>query len=188
MDADVVSSPRQRLLDTALRLFYAEGLNVGIDRIIAEAGVAKASFYKHFPSKDDLVVAFLRQRHENWMQWFTARLEQLVSQRGPRMKLVAEVLREWFEEPGFRGCAFINAMASGGLAGEAVSVAQSHKDELLDCLQALATRAGLKATAQAAEEALVIVEGAIVRAHMTGNPGIAKVAARVLARLDAQDR
>jgi AcrR family transcriptional regulator len=188
MDADVVASPRQRLLDTALRLFYSEGLNVGIDRIIAEAGVAKASFYKHFPSKDDLIVAFLRQRHENWMKWFAARLEQLAFQRKPRMKLVAEVLREWFEEPGFRGCAFINAMASGGLAGEAVSVAQSHKDELLDCLRALAGRAGLKAPGELAEEALLIVEGAIVRAHMTGDPGVAKVAARALARLDVQDR
>jgi AcrR family transcriptional regulator len=187
MDPDV-PSPRQRLLDTALRLFYAEGLNVGIDRIIAEAGVAKASFYKHFPSKDDLVVAFLRRRHEDWMRWFIARLEKLVSQRGPKMKLVAEVLRQWFEEPGFRGCPFINAMASAGLTGEAVSVAQSHKDELLDCLQGLAKRAGLKAPAAAGEEALLIVEGAIVQAHVTGDPGVAKVAARALARLDAQDR
>ena len=56
-------SPRQRLLDTATRLFYAEGIRaVGIDRIIAEAGVAKATFYNHFPSKDDLVLAYIEEQ------------------------------------------------------------------------------------------------------------------------------
>jgi AcrR family transcriptional regulator len=184
----MMSPPADRILDTAARLFYAEGLKVGIDRIIAEAQVAKASFYHHYASKDELVVAFLRRRHATWMAWFSGRLEALCARRRPRLALVADVLREWFAEPAFRGCAFINAVADIGLAGEALGTAQSHKDELRDCLQALAERAGLAHAAAIADEALVIVEGAIVRAHMSGDPGAADVAARLLARLDAAPR
>jgi len=179
------ASPRERILETALRLFYADGLRaVGIDRIIAEAEVAKASFYRYFASKDDLIVAFLRLRHDRWMQWFTGRLEARCAEQGARLERVTEVLQEWFEEPGFRGCAFINTMSEGSVTGEAVSVVQSHKDELLDCLVALARRAGHLHPRRAAEEALLIVEGAIVRAHMTGESrAVSETAARMLARL-----
>jgi AcrR family transcriptional regulator len=179
------ASPADRILDTATALFYAEGLKVGIDRIIAEANVAKASFYRHFPSKDELVVAFLQRRHTTWMAWFTGRLEALCAERRPALALVADVLGEWFAEPTFRGCAFINAVADIGLSGEALAVAQSHKDELRDCLEALALRAGHVNAGALADEALVIVEGAIVRAHMTGDPAAAEIAGRLLARLDA---
>lgn len=180
--------PRQRVLETAARLFYAEGIRgVGIDRIIAESGVAKASFYRHFPSKDELVLAFLRLRHERWMHWFTSALEAACAQRGPALVRAAEVLQQWFEQPDFRGCAFINTLAEGGLSGEAIGLVQSHKDELADCLQALAQRAGHapQAAARLAEQALIVVEGAIVRAQMTGNAQPAQTARRLLARLDA---
>jgi AcrR family transcriptional regulator len=179
------AAPRERILETALRLFYANGIRaVGIDRIIAESEVAKASFYRHFPSKDDLVVAFLRLRHDRWMAWFTQGLEAACAARGPAFERVAELLLEWFEEPSFRGCAFINAMTEGGGPGEAISVVQSHKDELQDCLRALARRIGHPHPARAAEEALVIVEGAIVRTQMTGDAcGVAAITARLLARL-----
>ncbi len=174
----------ERILETAVRLFYAEGTRaVGIDRIIAESGVAKASFYRHYPSKDDLVLAYLRLRHQRWMASFADRLEALCASRGNGFERVAEVLQEWFAEPDFRGCAFINLLAEGGPAGEAFSVAQSHKDELQDCLLALAQRIGHARPRQAAEEALMITEGSIVRAQMTGDITAAAVARRLLARL-----
>ena len=173
--------PRQRILETAMRLFYADGIRaVGIDRLIAESQVAKASFYRHFPSKDDLVLAFLRLQHKRWMNWFAGRLEARCAAAGPAMERAAEVLREWFEEPDFRGCAFINTLAEGSAQGEAISVVQSHKDELQDCLLALARRCGHPQPERAAEDALLIVEGAIVRAHMTGDAGAADVARRLL--------
>lgn len=182
---DPHAPPRERIVETALRLFYANGIRgVGIDRIIAESEVAKASFYRHFPSKDDLVVAYLSLRHDRWMAWFTQALEAACTARGPAFERVAEVLLEWFEDPAFRGCAFINAMTEGGTPGEAISVVQSHKDELQDCLLALAQRIGHAQPARAAEEALVIVEGAIVRAQMTGDAkGVAAATGRLLARL-----
>jgi AcrR family transcriptional regulator len=179
-----IASPRERILDTALALFYAEGLRVGIDRIIAEAGVAKASFYRHFPAKDDLVQAFLEARHEHWMAWFATRVDALCATRPPSLALAATVLEEWFVEPGFRGCAFINAMAEGGLPARSVGVVQRHKAELLAYLRTLATRSEAPHPAQSAEEALLIIEGSIVRAHMTGDPSVARTAARMLARLD----
>lgn len=178
------SSPRDRILDTALALFYAQGLRVGIDRIIFEAGVAKASFYRYFPAKDDLVQAFLKARHETWMDWLTQRVDALCTERPPSLALAATALEEWFAEPGFRGCAFINAMAESGLPAESIGVVQRHKTELMAYLQTLAARAKAPHPAEAAEEALLIVEGSIVRAHMTGDPSVAKTAARMLARLD----
>lgn len=182
---DPNAAPRERIVETALRLFYANGVRgVGIDRIIAESEVAKASFYRHFPSKDDLVVAYLGLRHDRWMAWFTQSLEDACAARGPAFERVAEVLLEWFEDPAFRGCAFINAMTEGGAPGEAISVVQSHKDELQDCLLALARRVGHAHPVQAAEEALVVVEGAIVRAQMTGDAkGVTATTARLLAKL-----
>src|SRR3954471_1305237 len=102
------SPARRRVLDTALALFYAEGIHaVGIDRIIAEAGVAKATFYHHFPSKDDLVCAYLRE------QIGAVRRHAVPRGETPEEKIVAvfEAIGEVTCRPGFRGCAFINAAA-----------------------------------------------------------------------------
>ncbi|MCO5997513.1 TetR/AcrR family transcriptional regulator [Actinoallomurus rhizosphaericola] len=102
------SPARRRVLDTALALFYAEGIHaVGIDRIIAEAGVAKATFYHHFPSKDDLVCAYLEEQ--------IARVREQAVPQGetPEERIVSvfEGVGEVTCAPGFRGCAFINAAA-----------------------------------------------------------------------------
>lgn len=180
----LAASPRDRILQTALALFYADGLRVGIDRIIAEAGVAKASFYRYFPAKDDLIQAFLEARHEHWMAWFSGRVDALCASHPPSLALAGVALGEWFAEPTFRGCAFINAMADSSLAPSSVGVVQRHKQDLQACLAKLAQLAGAPCPEAAAEEALLIVEGAIVRAHMTGDRTTAALAASMLARLD----
>ncbi|WP_214316796.1 TetR/AcrR family transcriptional regulator [Nonomuraea sediminis] len=103
-----MSDARRRLLETASRLFYAEGIHtVGIDRIIAEAGVAKATFYHHFKAKDDLVGAYLSQQYE--MQ--RKALEAAPGDGVERIKLIFERLEELSRGPGFRGCPFLNAAA-----------------------------------------------------------------------------
>lgn len=106
-DEPTAGSARERVLSTAARLFYAHGVRAtGIDRIIAEAGVAKMSFYRHFPSKSGLVQAFLDRRHAQWMAWFEAALQRRVAQAGvPRLSMLADVLGEWFAQADFRGCA-----------------------------------------------------------------------------------
>ncbi|NET11247.1 MAG: helix-turn-helix transcriptional regulator, partial [Symploca sp. SIO2B6] len=111
---------RDRILAAASRLFYQEGIqNVGVDRIISESGVAKMSLYNHFKSKDALIAAWLKQRDEEWCTWFHARMDALstgidvegsqliAAQR--RLLIIFDVLYEWFEQPNFRGCAFINS-------------------------------------------------------------------------------
>ena len=103
-----MSAARDRLLQTATRLFYAEGIHtVGVDRVIAEAGVAKATFYKHFPSKDDLVVAYL---NDEWDRQ-RALMENLPSQGVARIRAVFTEFAEVSCGPGFRGCLFLNAAA-----------------------------------------------------------------------------
>ena len=107
---DPVESPaRRRLLDTATRLFYAEGIHaVGIDRIIAEAGVAKATFYNHFPSKDDLVLAYIEEQDRLGREATAA-----LPRQSPR-KMIAAVLGRISTTAAagdYRGCPFLNAAA-----------------------------------------------------------------------------
>lgn len=112
-----MSAARDRLLETAVRLFYAEGVHtVGVDRVIAEAGVAKATFYHHFPSKDDLVVAYLRaewERQRNVM-------ENVPAEGVARIRLIFTEFAELTCGPGFRGCRFLNAAAEFAEPGHPV--------------------------------------------------------------------
>lgn len=101
------SEARERLLRTASELFYAEGIRaVGVDRVVAEANVTRATFYRHYPSKDDLVVAYLRSVDD------AARATAARAKPGPeRLRTVVGEMADLVCGPGFRGCAFINAAA-----------------------------------------------------------------------------
>lgn len=164
------TSARERILETALRLFYAHGTRgVGIDRIIAESGVAKMSFYNHFPSKADLVAAFLDERHRRWMAWFETGLTTRAAKPGASLAGVADVLRTWFAAPDFHGCAFINILAeTERTSTRERAIARGHKDELLELLVRQARKDGVARPTEAGRLALIVVEGAIVRAEMTG--------------------
>jgi AcrR family transcriptional regulator len=168
---------RARILETALRLFYAHGTRaVGIDRIIAESAVAKMSFYNHFPSKADLVAAFLEERHARWMTWFRARLDARRPKPGAELAAVADVLREWFTAAVFHGCAFINILAETERSSKRErDIANRHNNELLALLVERAKADRAARPAEVGRLALIVVEGAIVRAEMTGEG--AKVAA-----------
>lgn len=106
-----MSEARARLLNAATELFYAEGLHaVGIDRVIAQAQVTRATLYRHFPSKDDLLVAYLAQADEA----FRARVDLAsADERSPaeRIRTVGRTITGDIRSPGFRGCAFLNAAA-----------------------------------------------------------------------------
>ena len=168
--AEKPASARERILESALRLFYAHGTRgVGIDRIIAESGVAKMSFYNHFPSKADLVAAFLEERHRRWMAWFEAALKTRAAKPGTNLTAVADVLRTWFAAPDFHGCAFINILAeTERTSTRERAIARGHKDGLLELLVGQARKDGIARPAEAGRLALIVVEGAIVRAEMTG--------------------
>lgn len=168
------TTARERLVEVALKLFYQEGLRAtGIDLIIAEAGVAKMSFYRHFPSKGHLIAECLRLRHESWMAWFTDAVEKRIAQTGGGIEVIAEVLRSWFEEPDFRGCPFINALAETAMTETRIlEVIRTHKARLEAFLTDLATKLGYTAPRPMAAAVMVILDGCIVRAQMTGEAAI----------------
>ena len=183
-------SARERIVLTASRLFYQDGVRAtGIDKIIAESEVAKMSFYRHFPSKNDLVAEYLLRRHEWWMGWFSVGVEKRLSQAGAGLEVIAEVLMRWFEEPDFRGCAFINAQAEAFSQEEKIhQIIQDHKQALQAFLQELATRLGLENPLQTAASSLLVIEGTIVRSQMTRDAGVFETCRLLLRRIGRQAR
>lgn len=175
-------SARDRILDTAARLFYREGYRAtGIDRIIAESGVAKMSLYRHFPSKNALIAAFLARRHDEWMAWFRHDVEARLVVR-PHLDVIADTLADWFGRD-FRGCAFINVVAEAGGDDQAARQAAAHKAELEAFIAEIASRLGLRAPQAVAAEAMLCIEGMIVRYQVQPDSGVIEAGRRLLGRL-----
>lgn len=181
--------PRTRILDAAEELFYGRGVQaVGMDAVRAASGLTMRRVYQHFPSKEDLVEAYLLRRDARWR----ASLAVHVSRAGgtPREQVLAvfDWLGGWFAEPGFRGCAFVNSFGELGATTPAVAAAaRHHKAEFAGYLAGLVEAVGAP-PATAAQLAL-LAEGAITVAAVHGDPGAAaeaREAAGVL--LDAATR
>jgi AcrR family transcriptional regulator len=97
-----------KILETASRLFYEQGYHVtGINQLIAEAGVAKASFYHHFSSKEELCIAYLQKRHQDWFSWLQQEVEQYEDHQ-ERLLSLFTFLERWLSNSNYRGCAFLN--------------------------------------------------------------------------------
>lgn len=173
---------RERIVETALKLFYENGLRAtGIDRIIAESGVAKMSFYRYFPSKTDLIAEVLHYRHDSWMTWFTTSVEERLLESKGGLEVIADVLRSWFEQPDFRGCVFINTVVeTPGFETEQNNISRDHKTQLEAYVEKLAARLGIAAPKKAAATAMIIIDGTILRAQMTGNPNVSRVCKQLL--------
>jgi AcrR family transcriptional regulator len=172
------SDARQRILDTADRLFYAEGVRaVGIDRIIAESGAAKMTLYSHFRSKDDLILAVLKHREEQFTGWFGRSMERHVEAGASRLAALFAALKEWFETPTFRGCAFINASVELADAKHpGFLFARQHKERFHAFLAKLIEESLGRASARLAPAIALLIEGAIVTAVIEGTPRAADVA------------
>lgn len=174
-----------RILNTASDLFYREGIrNVGIDRIIAESGVAKMSLYNHFKSKDALIEAWLRQQDEQWCKWLKTTIEQRTSHPSEQLLAIFDALREWFEGPDFRGCAFINAsveLANPDHPGHRVAL--EHQQSIYRYIKSLAQAAEISSPEQLARQLLLLVQGAIVVAMMEGSWSTASQAKKAAAML-----
>jgi AcrR family transcriptional regulator len=170
---------RERIVKTAERLFYAEGVRaVGIDRIIAEADVAKMSLYNHFPSKDHLILAVLQYRETKFDGLFTKWMQRHTEAGLDRVRAFFAALKDWFESPGFRGCMFINARVElADAKHEGSKFAACHKDRFHALLaEIIAQTAGEKAAAATAPAIALLVEGAIVTAVMQESSKAAEVA------------
>lgn len=164
------SSARQRLLETARKLFYHEGIrSVGVDTIVEQSGVGKATLYRHFPTKDDLIVAYLMEMDRDDRQWFEE--TTTVPGRSPREQLLAwfESCEQRIKEPGFRGCPFLNAMAEiAEPEHPAYQLAVTHERDLRENLAELSRQAGARDPEQLADQLLLIVNGALASASLFG--------------------
>lgn len=163
-------SARERIIETALDLFYKQGyLATGINQVISEAKVAKATFYANFASKESLCIAYLQTRHEIWMGWLR---ESVDHNPNPRERLLGifSFLQNWMQESNFRGCAFLNIasevpLAESGIRNEVVK----HKNNLqefisgalFDLVAGQKYKPGLDYD-ELAKMIYVLVEGAIV--------------------------
>jgi AcrR family transcriptional regulator len=173
------SDARQRIVETAERLFYSEGVRaVGVDRIVAEAEVAKMSLYKHFPSKDDLILAVLMYREEKFDSMFMKWMDRHSAAGMNRLEAFFAALKTWFDSPGFRGCMFINARVElADAKHEASKFAACHKDRFHQMLSQIITQyAGEKGAKSMSPAVALLVEGAIVTAVMQQSSKAADVA------------
>jgi AcrR family transcriptional regulator len=163
-----VSEARSRLLGTASRLFYTEGLHsVGIDRIVAEAQVTRATLYRHFPSKDDLVVAYLTEAD-------TAIRDQVAAARARGgtpvevVRAVAESIAAGIRTPGFRGCAFLNAAAEYPDPAHPVHKAVlTHREWFLRAITDLLAEVGKTPPEPAARHFVMLRDGAMAAGCLT---------------------
>ncbi|WP_425044861.1 TetR/AcrR family transcriptional regulator [Primorskyibacter sp. S87] len=176
---------RAELIGKSLPLFYRNGFHAtGMDLVAKETGVSKTSIYKHFRSKEELILAVLRLRDENFRNWLFRRMESLADTPEGQLLAMFDALEEWFLEDSFQGCMFIKASAEFQRKDNAInSQAYEHKRLLLDHLEALALRAGQPDALRLARELLILKEGAIVIAAMSHSERSAKDAKEVARRL-----
>lgn len=157
-------SPREKLIRTAQRLFYKNGIHAtGIDKVVAEAGVAKMTLYKHFKSKNDLVLAALHRTDEEFRNFLMRTVERKGRTPLDRLLSLFDALDEWCGQDGFPGCHFINACAEFSSHDHPIHLAAAnHKKLVLAYVMQLATAAELRNPAQTAEQIFLLMEGAIV--------------------------
>ncbi|MFI5613569.1 TetR/AcrR family transcriptional regulator [Amycolatopsis sp. NPDC051903] len=172
----MATQARQRLLDTAAELFYAEGIRaVGVERILAESGVGRASFYRHFASKDELVIEVLRRTDTAWRDWLATRVDTLTDTAGDKPLAVFDALEERFGRQDFRGCAFINTIVeTADPSSLAHHVAHEHKEAVIDYLAGLLEAAGHPAPRPMAQALHLLIDGAVVTALRERTPDPAR--------------
>jgi AcrR family transcriptional regulator len=158
--------PDERLLETAYELFCARGVrDVGVDELVERAGVAKATLYRHFSSKDELILAFLQLREDRWtMGW----LREQVRARGgtPEEQLLAvfDLFDEWFRQPEYAGCPFIKVLLEMGTRHPAGAACIEHLERVRELLTQLAADAGLRDPSELAQSLHLLLCGCIIQA------------------------
>jgi AcrR family transcriptional regulator len=160
-------SARERILETAYELFSRHGIRaVGIDRIIASSGVAKMSLYRHFKSKDELVLAFLQERERRWtMEWLHAEASARGDDGAGRMLAIFDVFDEWFHKPDYEGCSFINVLLEFDDRDHPIRRASAaHLATIRGVLRDFAEQAGVEDPDAVARKWHLLMKGSIVAA------------------------
>ena len=186
---DSQAAGRGRLVATALELFYRHGFNaVGIDRVIEEAGVTKTTFYKHFKSKSDLMVAAVEMR-DRWELDAWQRAARLLGGDAARTQLLAlfDVLDVWFNDVSFGGCLFLNVASEFPNPHDPVHIAAAqHKQKTRKMVRDLAARAGDEDPEVFADRFVIAFEGALVLRQVYGRNDAARSARPLVERLIAE--
>lgn len=169
---------RERVLDVAEHLFYARGIQaVGMDVIRDASGVTLRRLYQLFPSKGDIVKAYLARRDERWLQSLAGHVDTATKNPRERLLAVFDWLEDWFTQPDFHGCAFINSFGElGGTSPEVAAAARDHKDTFHAYLRELATATG--SSADTGTQIALLAEGAMTTAAISGTPALARQAKR----------
>jgi AcrR family transcriptional regulator len=185
-------SGRDAILDTASQLFYEQGFHsVGVDLIVASAGVAKTTMYRHFPSKDDLIVAYLEAADKRFWDWFEASLDPHAAP-AERLAGLFDSLARLVTSPACRGCAFqATASEFPDLTSAGHATALGHKKAVRARLRELAAEAGAADAKALGDALLLLMDGAFCAARMYGrrNPGAGvAVVARSLITAEVAER
>jgi AcrR family transcriptional regulator len=184
MSQTAAQPARERILDTAFRLFYAHGpRGVGVDTVIAESGVAKATLYKHFPRKDDLILAYLDKGDQGWFGQLRAAAR--AAGDDPREQLVGmyDALSSAARRDGYHGCAFINTAAESDSGSDVHARTVEHKQVVRAWVTDLARRAGVANPDQLARQLTLLIDGGLSAGVLNADPATpaaAQAAARVL--------
>jgi AcrR family transcriptional regulator len=165
----VSTTPKEKLFETAARLFYQHGYRaVGVDTIAAESGIGKMTLYRHYPSKDDLIVAFLRDSDEKFWEYFEQNTHAAST---PRAKLLAffAALQDYVTSSECYGCPFINIAVEFPEVGyPGHQVALEHKQKVLARFCQLASESGAAAPEKLANSLFLLMDGAYMAARMFG--------------------
>jgi AcrR family transcriptional regulator len=154
------------LLESAYELFSTRGVrDVGIDEVIARAGVAKATLYHHFTSKDELVLAFLQEREHRWtFDWVAAEARRRGATPEERLLAIFDLFDEWFHREDFEGCSFVNVLLEMTSAHPAGRASVRHLENIRGVVSELAGEAGLRDPVAFARSWHILMKGSIVQA------------------------
>lgn len=180
-----MNNKRQLLIDTALTLFYANGINsIGINEILKVSGIAKKTLYSHFESKEALTLATLEQRHCIFIKWLKTKLQGATSNKEVIIQLFT-ALGDWFTESDptlgdFHGCFFINSSAEFSDPNNAISIfCKNHKQEIKNIIGQYIT----KENSLLLDAICIMKEGAITTAYVTGDHYVASKCINILQTL-----
>jgi AcrR family transcriptional regulator len=165
---DAQASGRERLSRAAYELFSREGVRaVGVDAVVAMAGTAKMTLYRNFPSKDDLILEFLRRREQMWThEWLEAESTRRGETPRERLLMIFDVFGEWFSKPDFEGCSFLTTMIEFNDREHPVyRAAVQHLANIRDYIERLAAEAGIRDTDSFARKWHILMKGSIMAAH-----------------------
>ncbi len=162
------ANARERIDQTAYELFSRHGIRaVGVDTISVRSGVAKMTLYKHYPSKQELALAFLRRREELWTRsWLQQEVERRARPPAERLLAVFDVFDKWFRRSDFEGCSFVKVLLEHGDPGHPVrKAAGAHIETVREFLRGLAADAGVHDADAFARQLQMVMTGSIVAAY-----------------------